>query len=129
MDYTYYREVYKGMLGQTEFDLLLPKAEDVIKMFIDDRVRTDQLKDTLNAYGDLDKAICFEIDYIDQNGGIAALNGASDLDIKQVQTSGYSFQVGSGGQSYKGIPFSPLAKSAIMTELRRNGLLSLGWNW
>lgn len=61
--------------------------------------------------------------------GAAAVNGASDLDLKQVQSSGYTFQMENGGQSYKGIPFSPLAKSVIMAELRRNGLLKLGWNW
>lgn len=80
----------------------MPKAEAVIKAFIDDHVRTDQLQEVLSGYGNFDKAICFEIDYLDQNGGTAAVNGASDLDLKQVQSSGYTFQMGNGGQSYKG---------------------------
>ena len=129
MDYQYYRDEYKGTIRETEFYVLLPKAEAVLKMYIDDRVRTDQLQDPLDGYGHFDKALCFEVDYIDQNGGTTAVNGASDLDLKQVQSSGYTFQMGNGGQSYKGIPFSPLAKSVIMAELRRKGLLKLGWNW
>lgn len=129
MEYRYYRDDYEGTIREAEFNLLLPKAEAVIKAFIDDHVRTDQLQEVLSGYGNFDKAICFEIDYLDQNGGTAAVNGASDLDLKQVQSSGYTFQMGNGGQSYKGIPFSPLARSVIMTELRRSGLLKLGWNW
>ena len=88
MDYQYYRDDYKGTIGEAEFNALLPKAEAVLKMYIDDRVRTDQLQDTLDGYGNFDKALCFEVDYIDQNGGAAAVNGASDLDLKQVQSSG-----------------------------------------
>lgn len=105
MDYQYYRDDYKGTIGEAEFNVLLPKAEAVLKMYIDDRVRTDQLQDTLDGYGKLDKALCFEVDYIDQNGGAAAVNGASDLDLKQVQSSGYTFQMGNGGSPIKGSHF------------------------
>ena len=135
MDYEYYNVTYKGELRKEEFDKLLPKAKLLIKSFIDDLVRTDHLQKKLDDYGDFDEALCLELDYLDQNGGIAAINGSSDLDLRQVQSSGYTFQVGTDAsanyddRSYKGIPFSPLARSQVITELRKKGLLSLGWNW
>ena len=133
MDYEYYSNTYGGTLRETEFKKLLTKAELLVKSFIDERLKATQLKADLSDYGDFDEALCLEIDYLDQNGGVAALNGSSDLDLKQVQSSGYTFQVDTGAsseeRSYKGIPFSPLAKTMILTELRKRGLLSLGWNW
>ena len=45
MDYQYYRDDYKGTIGEAEFNVLLPKAEAVLKMYIDDRVRGNIAKD------------------------------------------------------------------------------------
>lgn len=129
MDYQYYKEEYEGSISEAEYARLYPKVRNVLKMYVDDIVRTDQLKQKLDDYGNFDKAICLELDYLDQNGGVAAINGSSDLDLKQFESSGYKFQVGTGGHAYKGIPLSPMAESIIMTELKKNGYLRMGWNW
>lgn len=135
MEYEYYRDTYQGQLTKAEFDQLLPKVKMLLKTFIDDLIRTEHLRKSLDDYGDFDDALCLELDYLAQNGGIVAINGSSDLDLKQVQSSGYTFQIGADTsvshdeRSYKGIPFSPLARAQIITILRQKGLLSLGWNW
>lgn len=129
MDYQYYKEDYEGSISEAEFCKLYPKVRDILKMYVDDIVRTDHLKQNLDDYGNFDRAICFELDYLDQNGGVAAVNGSSDLDLKQFESSGYKFQIGANGHSYKGVPFSPLAESSIRVELKKNGYLSMGWNW
>nr|DAF15893.1 MAG TPA: hypothetical protein [Caudoviricetes sp.] len=33
MDYQYYRDDYKGTVREAEFNVLLPKAEAVLKMY------------------------------------------------------------------------------------------------
>ncbi len=132
MNYQYYVDTYKGELDKPEFDRLISKVEMLVKAYVDSLLRIEQIKDTLNEYGNFNDALCLEVDYLQQNGGVNALNGSSDLDIKQVQTSGYTFQIGSDldedERSFNGIPFSPLAKSMILTKLRKQGLLSMRWN-
>lgn len=131
MNYQYYSDHHKGELKEAEYDRLMPGVKILLKTFIDSLLRVEQLKNKLEDYGNFDDAICLEIDYLNQNGGIAAINGSSDFDLKQVQSSGYTFQVdvnGSGERTFNGIPFSPLARSMIITELRKQGMLSMRWN-
>lgn len=127
--YVYYKNEFKGILPQIEFEALQNKVVDFLKSYVDDKLTSDRVQDSLENYGDMQKAICYEIDYIAQNGGVNALNGSSDLDLKQVQSSGYTFQVDNAGNVYKGVPLSPLSETLIMNELKKNGYLSMGWNW
>ena len=70
MNYQYYVDTYKGELDKPEFDRLISKVEMLVKAYVDSLLRIEQIKDTLNEYGNFNDALCLEVDYLQQNGGV-----------------------------------------------------------
>lgn len=136
MDYNFYKNEYGGELTEKEFDKYLPKAKNVIFQYINYLVPFYKTKDTLEEYDlNLDMAICYMIDFMDETGGTSIVNGSSDLDITSVQTDGFTFgsprstsTTESEIPSFNGIYVAPMADSWIINQLKRKGLMFRGLN-
>ena len=57
MNYQYYVDTYKGELDKPEFDRLISKVEMLVKAYVDSLLRIEQIKDTLNEYGNFNDAL------------------------------------------------------------------------
>lgn len=136
MDYTFYKDEYGGELPEEEFNKYLPKAKNVIFQYINYLVPFYKIKDTLEEYElNLDMAICYMIDFMDETGGTSIVNGSSDLDITNVQTDGFTFgtprsttTAESEIPSFNGIYVAPMTDSWIRNQLKRKGLMYRGGN-
>lgn len=72
---------------------------------------------------ELKRAVCYQIDYLQANGGLNALNGTSDLDLQSVSKDGFNYSYGERGNKFNGVPFSSVSAYMIKSELRRKGLM------
>ena len=125
VDYEYYSNECKGQLEQNDFNLLEPKVEDLVKLYMERFIAPWKYQETLEDYTDVDvrKAVCYQVDYLHECGGLSALNGTSDLDLTGVSQDGFSYTYGNTERGNKefGIPFSSLAAQMIFTALRKAG--------
>ncbi|MFR7589801.1 MAG: hypothetical protein ACLUVC_00010 [Longibaculum sp.] len=126
MEYSYYFEEFKGKLDETIFKEIEPKAYDVLEMYIMGflPMGTDLTKLNIN------KALCYQIDFMD-NIGLGVINGdRSEHDIKSVSTSGFNYTY-DDSQKYDfigNIPISSMASELIKQELRIKGYLNRIYN-
>lgn len=125
IDFAYYKDIHNGGIGEMEFDSLLSAVCVFLKIFMESYISQSKQKETIEEYQcNIDDAICYEIDYIAQNGGLKAFQGASDTEVSSVTTSGFKVDYGAATSSYNGIPLSPLSKSLITKELRKKGYMN-----
>lgn len=122
MNYEAYKKL-EGQMSEADFVSLIGSVSDFLQSYVESFVKSSELRDHLTDYGDFDKAIVYQLDYINENGGIRVFYGSSDTDVESVTSSGYTYKVGDSVIKYDGIPVSPLAKSLIMKELRKKGYL------
>lgn len=119
-----------GKLSEEEFNELLPFIVMAIDSCITNLVPAWKIESSLEEYNlsNIDYLIRFQIDFISSCGGINAVMGRSDFDIKSVTTSGLQMQLGDTKhiEFYDGIPIAPLVKSHLVKELRKQGYLELG---
>ena len=118
----YYLDTFGGEVAdEALFNRLATAASDII-----DAIATQPITDVVDK-DLLAKATAYQVEYIEAQGGIAALTGCADsqravtekLDdysITEAQTS----EAGSNQLSLNGIPISPMTVSI----LRRMGLMS-----
>lgn len=123
MDHDKYREL-GGKMSEETFSLLYPSVYCFVQNFVESFIASWDLKDNLEDYGNFDKALMHQLDFIDSIGGIGAMNGVSDLDIKSAETEGFKYEINAQTERFEGIPLSPLAKQLVLRELRKNGYLS-----
>lgn len=131
MDYEFYENTYKGLLTEEEFNKYLPRVEDVIFQYINYIVPFYKTKNTLDEYDlDLNMAICYMIDFMDETGGTGIVNGSCDLDVTSVQTDGFTFgsprsttTSESSVPSFNGVYIAPIADSWIRNQLLKKGLM------
>lgn len=119
-------EMYKslgGNVSEEEFSSLVTPVYDFLQSYVESYVSLFDLRKNINDYGDFDMAIVYQIDFTHENGGTRVFNGNSDTDVESVTSSGYTYKVGNNLTRHNGIPISPLTKSLIMKELRKNGYL------
>lgn len=124
IEYSYYKNEYNGKLDQDIFDEICPKACDVMKMYIMGFLSAEDLKTIAKL--DFNKAICYQIDFI-ENMGLGVIHGdRTERDIKSVSTSGfvYSYEDHSQYEFVGNIPISSIASAYVKNELRVNGYLN-----
>lgn len=101
-----------------------PYAERLIAAYIKTKIPYWRVKSSLEDYGvDFTAVITSQIDYVEAHGGLEAYAGNSDLALKSVTTSGFSYSM-SGGESsmFYNVPISPLSKTEIDYLLLSTGL-------
>lgn len=104
------------------FNDLEPIAIKVIDSYIKSKVPFWKAL-PINDYDfDLSEVITLEIDYLNEHGGLEALNGNSDLNLSSVSTSGFSYSMQNTSQTFEGVPLSGIAKSKLDFILLSNGL-------
>lgn len=118
-----------GKVTKEEFDELLPFILIVIDNYIINLVPKWKIENSLEEYhlSNLDYLIRIQIDFIASCGGINAIMARNDFDIKSVTTSGIQMQIG-GNQRIEfvdGVPISPMLKTQLIKELRKQGYLEL----
>lgn len=124
VEYSYYKNEYNGKLDQNIFDEIYPKACDVMKMYVMGFLHVDNLKNIARL--DFNKAICYQIDFM-ENIGLGVIHGdRTEHDIKSVSTSGfvYSYDDNSQYDFVGNIPISSMASAYVKNELRMNGYLN-----
>lgn len=116
-----------GKLDQAEFNELLPFIISVIDGYIADIIPKWNVRNSIDDYGlnNLGFILKLQIDFIASCGGVNALMGRSDFDIKSVATSGLTMQIGDSEmiKYHNGVPIAPMVESILIKELRKKNLM------
>ena len=115
IDYVYYRNAYQGRATDKEFRDISNRATDIVKMYMERFIASWDQKSSIEEYGcDVKKAICYEIDYLLENGGASSFNGKNEFDLKSVKTEGFEYSYRDNrGSMFNGVPFSPVSADLI----------------
>ena len=125
IDYVYYRNAYQGRATDKDFRDISNRATDIVKMYMERFIASWDQKSSIEEYGcDVKKAICYEIDYLLENGGASSFNGKNEFDLKSVKTEGFEYSYRDNrGSMFNGVPFSPVSADLIKKELRLKGYM------
>ena len=124
VSYEYYVDTFKGKICQPEFEDLIEPVIDLVKGYAEQFIAPWALEKNIDYYClELKRAVCYQIDYLQANGGLNALNGTSDLDLQSVSKDGFNYSYGDRGNKFNGVPFSSVSAYMIKSELRRKGLM------
>lgn len=119
VDESYYHDVYKGAEVYDDLGVLLDRASDIVRQHT--LYRLDDV-DSLPFFirDNVRKAVCAQAEFIDQNGGLDALNstGTASFSIGKFSMSADSAGGGSGR--------SPAASPLMLSYLEAVGLLYRG---
>lgn len=125
IDYTYYKETFKGSaIPETEFDRLAEVASDVVYAICLNKPVGPVLLEN-----DFLRAVAYQVEFINEQGGLEAIYGRSDASQggSGEHLGDYSVSSASGSGSsygeikmYDGIPLSPL----MLALLEKLGLMS-----
>lgn len=125
VEQSYYEDVYNGT-ESNDFDRLNDAAQSFIEYLT--RSTSESLKQAPDSTLEMvKKAICAEIDYLVELGGIKAINSKQDLQKSSESYAGaYSYSINNKQQSeikyVNGIPYAPL----VDIYLDKTGLLYTG---
>lgn len=123
MDYSKYQSL-GGKMSEEEYSSLFPYVYDFIRLYAESYIASWRLAESLEEYGDFDKAVVLQLDFMASIGGVSVFNGVSDLDIKSAETKGFKYDVDSHVERFDGIPLSSMSKREVLKELRKNKYLS-----
>lgn len=122
IDKTYYANFGGEAIPDPDFERLVDIASDIIY----DACRVKP-SDTDLGNDRYKKAVAYQVEYLQEQGGVEAIVGRSELSMAGASESlgDYSVSYGSGSSgcntaTLQGIPVSPLA----LAQLRRMGLMS-----
>lgn len=119
VDESYYRDIYKGAEVYDDLGVLLDRASDIVRQHT--LYRLDDIS-ALPSFmqENVKKAVCSQAEFIDQNGGLDALNsaGTASFSIGKFSMSG----AGAGNGSSRSPAVSPL----MLSYLEAAGLLYRG---
>lgn len=123
--YDDYIKRYDDDMDEGEFETLVLNVTNFLESYAESFISEFKLKDNFDDYGlNIDEAVIQQLHYVDQNGGIAVFDGNSDVAVKSVSTSGFSYSYDKDKiETYQGIPIAPMAKIEIMKELRKKKYL------
>ena len=119
VDESYYLDIYKGAEVYDDLGVLLDRASDIVRQHTLYRlVGVDSLPFFMRD--NVRKAVCAQAEFIDQNGGLDALNsvGTASFSIGKFSMSSGSAGGGSGR--------SPAASPLMLSYLEAVGLLYRG---
>lgn len=129
LDLLYYKNNWHGTLTDEEFVELQPVAEMIVESFVLSCIARQDIAPLSQLRGDYRNAVCAEIDFLSTIGGRAAVfGGQNQVDLKTVKTENFEFTYSDETRQnydFQGMPLSPFAKMAAMSELRVQGYLSL----
>ena len=129
LDLKFYREIWMGTVTYEEYPQLASLAEMIVESFVQAYLSDSDLDSLFELRGDYRKALCAEIDFLHTVGGIdAAFGGQNQADLKTVKTENFEFSYSDRKQKesdFNGMPLSPIARSLALSELRKQGYLSL----
>lgn len=129
LDLLYYKNNWHGTLTDEEFAELQPVAEMIVESFVLSCIARQDIAPLSQLRGDYRNAVCAEIDFLSTIGGRAAVfGGQNQVDLKTVKTENFEFTYSDETRQnydFQGMPLSPFAKTAAMSELRVQGYLSL----
>lgn len=129
LTYDDYVKKFDDSLDDEEFDTLHLTSVELIQSYTESFISQFRLEDCFERYGiNIDESLMYQINFLHSIGGLAALQGQSDLLLESVSTSGFNYRYKGGNQIYyfHGIPLSPVAQMKIKRELRRKGYLKRG---
>lgn len=126
MPYTtmdYYMSTFGGEpVDEADFPSLLERASEIVEEMCMYRIRPD-LMDTYGSFiqGQVQKAVCAQIEYLDANGGSDMDNGMGDLQSAGLGKFSYTRASGANGSTQQSI-YAPRA----LRILAPTGLLYRG---
>lgn len=112
--------------GKEEYERLEPMVEQLLDAYIKVTIPYWRIK-RLEDYGlDFKAVIVNQIEFIEAHGGLDYFQGNSDLTLKTVTTSGFSYSMDSADKmpSVYNLPLSAIAKIQLDNLLLRAGLSS-----
>ena len=120
IDIAYYSAEFRGSpIPEKQFDRLAEIASDVI----DGLITIEMSYEEKAASSNVKKATAYQLEYMNEHGGLDTVLGLSDVNIASESLGDYSVSAGSGKsssvQTSGGIPVSPLA----IQYLRKDGLM------
>ena len=112
VSFEYYRDVYGGECGESEFSAVIGTAQDAVSELVGGAGISD-------ASGDAARAVCLEVDYLTKMNKNASPDGRGAV---RESLGDYSVTYGASGGAMRacGVPVSP---EAVLC-LRRAGLFS-----
>ena len=129
LDLKFYKESWMGTVSYEEYPQLASLAEMIVESFVQTYLSNADLAPLSEIRGDYRKALCAEIDFLHTVGGVdAAFGGQNQADLKTVKTENFEYSYSERKQresDFNGMPLSPIARSLILSELRKQGYLSL----
>lgn len=118
VDESYYRDIYRGTEVYDDLGVLLDRASDIVRQHTLYRLDgVDGLPFFMQE--NVRKAVCAQAEFIDQNGGLEALNSAGTASFS---IGKFSMSAGTGGGSGR----SPAASPLMLSYLEAVGLLYRG---
>lgn len=120
IDAAYYKDEFKGTsIPESKFERLAELASDVI----DGLITVEMTMEEKQASANVKKATAYQLEFMNEHGGIDTILGYSDVDITSESLGDYSVSTGGGSSSIvktsDGIPVSPMA----LMYLRKDGLM------
>lgn len=121
IDAAYYTDEFKGTpIPESKFARLAELASDVI----DGLITVEMTLEEKRASANVKKATAYQVEFMNEHGGIDTILGYSDLDVTSESLGDYSVSTGGGSASRivktsDGIPVSPMA----LMHLRKDGLM------
>ncbi len=113
----YYRDVYHGDAPEDELPSLIERAEDTVNGLFFRAPDTEKLTERQKEL--LRKAVAAEVAYLDNAGGVSALDSGS---FGQATLGKFSYSGGTSGRTYNGVNICPTTVSL----LEQAGLLGRG---
>lgn len=115
-----------GTLDEAEFNQLEPGVCRLIESYIKTIIPYWKIRKLTEYNIDFSDVITIQIDFIAENGGVAALNGNSDFNVSSVSTKGFNYQMKAKQvPMFNNVPLSPLITTELRDLLRQEGLLSM----
>jgi len=114
----------RAVTSEKDYSRLEPMVEQLIDAYIKVSIPYWRIK-KLDEYGlDLRAVIVNQLEFVEEHGGIDYFLGNTDMTVKSVTTSGFSYSVDEGKNSpaLYNLPLSAIAKIQLDNELLRSGL-------
>lgn len=124
--FEYYRDIFKGKLEEPIVSELEPQATDIINQYVLSLVLDKLLK--FDEYGDYRRAICYELELLNQTGKDAIHGASGENDVTAIKTSGYEISISATRRNqyvWKGLPLHIMSKMIVENELKANGFMEM----
>lgn len=114
----------QAIKSQEEYEKVEPLVEQLLDAYIKVSIPYWRIKKLADYDLDLKGVIVNQLEFIQAHGGIDYFQGNSDLTLKTVTTSGFSYSMDSSDKmpALYNLPLSAIAKIELDNQLLRAGL-------